>query len=421
MHWAQHTMWWHVYPLGFCGAPIHFPDRTFTPRLTRLIDWLDYSIELGTNGLLLGPIFDSGSHGYDTMDLLRIDPRLGGDAEFDALIAACKDRGIRVLLDGVFSHVDQHHPEFLRALAEGPTSAAARLFDIDWDHADGPQARVFEGHEQLVRFNHATEETAAYVRQVMTHWLDRGIDGWRLDAAYSVPPAFWAQVIPPVRERFPEAWFLGEVIHGDYGQIVADSTFDSVTEYELWKAAWSSVKERNLFELEWTLGRHNGFLDAFIPNTFIGNHDVTRVASQAGQEGAITALAVLMTVGGIPSIYYGDEQGFEAIKEERHGGDDAIRPAYPDQPEALPTAQDPNGPAARILRAHQALIGLRRRHPWLVTAQTTILELEQTKGRYRVTAADDAAYLEVSLDLTGTPTAVITAADGTVLWDQAQR
>ena len=224
-----------------------------------------------------------------------------------------------------------------------------------------------------------------------------------------------------MRERFPEAWFLGEVIHGDYGQIVADSTFDSVTEYELWKAAWSSVKERNLFELEWTLGRHNGFLDAFIPNTFIGNHDVTRVASQAGQEGAITALAVLMTVGGIPSIYYGDEQGFEAIKEERHGGDDAIRPAYPDQPEALPAAQDPNGPAARILRAHQALIGLRRRHPWLVSAQTTILELEQTKGRYRVTAADDAAYLEVSLDLTSTPTAVITAADGTVLWDQAQR
>lgn len=411
MDWVEHAIWWQVYPLGFCGAPIRDPEPTSAPRLRRLMGWLDYAIELGTSGLLLGPIFASQTHGYDTVDQFRIDPRLGGEEDFDALVAACLQRGLRLLLDGVFSHVGAQHPDVIRALDEGPGGPTADLFDIDWSAPGGPAPRVFEGHASLVRLNHASERAVQYVTAVMEHWLARGIDGWRLDAAYSVDTGFWARVIPAVRDRHPNAWCLGEVIHGDHSRFVASSGVDATTQYELWKAIWYSIKDRNFFELDWALNRHNGFLAHFTPNTFIGNHDVTRIASVIGSDGAVMALAILLTLGGIPSIYYGDEQGFTGIKEERAGGDDAIRPAFPDTPSELADW------GQNVHRAHQDLIGLRRRNPWLVTAITTPLHLENTRYTYRAAARDGSNHLDVAIDIAGTPSLVIKNASGHVLWE----
>lgn len=412
MDWVKHAIWWQVYPLGFCGAPIREPDPAPGPRLRRLLNWLDYAISLGSSGLLLGPIFTAETHGYDTLDHFAIDPRLGSLADFDDLVSGCRQRGLRLLLDGVFSHVGARHPDLLRALQDGPGSPQAALFDIDWDTPGGPRPRVFEGHDSLVRLNHANEQTVAQVTRIMNHWLDRGIDGWRLDAAYSVPPEFWANVLPRVRERHPQAWFLGEVIHGDYVQFVASSTVDSVTQYELWKAIWSAIKDRNLFELDWALQRHNDFLTHFTPNTFIGNHDVSRIASTIGQDAAVSALAILLTVGGIPTIYYGDEQGYTGLKEERLGGDDEIRPPYCDRPDQLADW------GQHVFRAHQELIGLRRRNPWLTTARTVSLQVENTRYRYRVAAADGDAHLDVEIDLAGKPTATIRDRSGEILWTQ---
>ena len=124
-----------------------------------------------------------------------------------------------------------------------------------------------------------------------------------------------------------------------------------------------------------------------LPQTFVGNHDVTRLASRLTDERHFGhALAVLLTVGGIPSIYYGDEQAFRGVKEQRPGGDDEIRPAFPASPAGLP----PGGwPAYRL---HQRLIGLRRRHPWLVRARTTVQHLTNEAIAFRA-AADDAGIL----------------------------
>ena len=96
-------------------------------RLPRLQGWLDHLISWGGNGPLLGPIFTPASHGYDTVDYFQIDPRLGDDADFDALVAACRDRGVRLLLDGVFNHVGREFPPVAKALAEGPGSAGGGL------------------------------------------------------------------------------------------------------------------------------------------------------------------------------------------------------------------------------------------------------------------------------------------------------
>jgi cyclomaltodextrinase len=152
-----------------------------------------------------------------------------------------------------------------------------------------------------------------------------------------------------------------------------------------------------MFELAYALGRHNGFLETFAPLTFVGNHDVTRLASRLADDRHFAhALAVLLTVGGTPAIYYGDEQAFRGIKEERAGGDDEIRPAFPGGPDGLAPGGWP------IYRLHQDLIGLRRRHPWLHRAQATMLHLagEQMIYRVAVPGADAAQEsLVVALNL----------------------
>ncbi|RSX52597.1 alpha-amylase [Bifidobacterium callimiconis] len=411
-NWVRHGIWWHIYPLGFVGAEIRpAGERTFRGRgLDSLIDWLDYARDLGVSGLLLGPIFESSSHGYDTLDHMHVDVRLGGDPAFDRLAEACRDRGLQLVLDGVFNHVGRDHPAVKAALEGDANSPWAGLVRTGTDADGHPTLAVFEGHDRLVDLDHSSPATVEYVTTVMNHWLDRGASGWRLDAAYATDPSFWAKVLPQVRRTHPYSWIFGEVIHGDYTRIVADSTMDSVTEYELWKSVWSSLKTRNFFELDWTLRRHNGFLDAFVPQTFIGNHDVTRIASQVGPAKAVLALAVLMTVGGVPSIYYGDEQGYTGVKEERLGGDDDIRPMFPVSPAELSALGAP------IYRAHQDLIGLRRRHPWLVEARTETLTLTNEHYVYRSVSADGAHAITVDLDVSDTPRVTIVGEDGQTLY-----
>ena len=386
LSWVEHAIWWQVYPLGFVGAfPAGQPVEPGEHRLRRLVSWFDHAIELGTSGIALGPIFASRTHGYDTTDHYCIDPRLGDDADFDYLVAEARRRGLRVLLDGVFNHVGVDFPRY----REAPhNDASAR-----WFRGRPGHFHTFEGHSELVTLNHNNPEVADYTVDVMAHWLRRGADGWRLDAAYAVPQPFWSAVLPRVRERYPEAWFVGELIHGDYAAAADAARFDSVTQYELWKAIGSSLNDGNFFELDWALQRHNEFLASFAPLTFIGNHDVTRVASRLENPDHLAhALVILLTVGGVPSVYAGDEFGFRGVKEERYGGDDAVRPEFG----SPPTQLDASG--ARVWALHQYLIGLRRRHPWLHMASTTALRLDNRHYVYQVRSGDDVLLVALNID-----------------------
>jgi cyclomaltodextrinase len=368
-----------VYPLGFVGADTAGRDRGLAHGLTRLESWLDYLVALGANGLALGPVFRSSSHGYDTIDYFEVDPRLGDDTDLISLIEAAHARGIRVMLDGVFNHVGREFGPLQSALAD-PAAEENVLFRYTGSGA----VEVFEGHQALVGLNHDSLQVEDLVASVMEFWLERGIDAWRLDAAYAVPTAFWASVLTRVREKYPDVYVLGEVLHGDYADIVRAGKLDSVTQYELWQAVWHSIADANFFELDWALKRHNGFLANFVPYTFVGNHDVSRIATQVGDVRHLPhALVLLFTLGGTPAVYYGDERGATAVKEERVGGDDAIRPAYPESPEEL--TDDGQG----IFRLHQDLIGLRRRHPWLHNATTRPVTVTNTQYVYEVTAGSD--------------------------------
>jgi cyclomaltodextrinase / maltogenic alpha-amylase / neopullulanase len=395
--WIQHAIWWHVYPLGFLGAPSRQESKEIHHRLPHLIEWFDYAVELGVSGLLLGPIFSASTHGYDTVDYFQIDPRLGDFDDFTAVIQAAHARGLRVLLDGVFNHVGSDFPKFQTALSSGagsPESAWFRSKRSDQGSGADATYETFEGHESLIALNHESLEVTAFVQEVMLHWLNAGIDGWRLDAAYAVPPSFWSNVLPEVRNHYPGAYFFGEVIHGDYADAVNRGSLDSVTQYELWKALWSSINDRNWFELAWALNRHNEYLDTFVPVTFVGNHDVTRIASQIEDVRHLEhAIVILFTVGGTPCIYYGDEQAFRGIKEQRAGGDDAIRPEFPEQG---PAGLAPFG--WETYRLHQQLTGLRRRNPWLHSAKTTSIQLSNTQFLYRTEGKDRRVIVALNLD-----------------------
>lgn len=382
--WSRNVIWWHVYPLGFLGAEDTALGADSEPvdRLPRLEAWLPHLLELGCNGLALGPVFSSETHGYDTVDYHRIDARLGTAESLEALLTACRQRGVRVLLDGVFNHVGRQFPAFRDVLTHGRDSAYADWFRIDWE-ADGPDGftyDTFEGHDHLVALNHGNPEVVDHVVDVMTRWLDAGADGWRLDAAYAAPLDFWRQVSERVKQAHPDAWLVGEVLHGDYRRWVREGGLDSTTQYELWKAAWSSLNDRNLYELEHALGRHDDFAEVFRPLTFLGNHDVTRLASVLEDSRHLPhALAVLFSVAGTPSIYAGDEEGLEGVKEDRKGGDDAVRRAFPETPDDL----DPAGAGPRAL--HRELIALRRRHPWLADARVRTLEIDDESMAYETT------------------------------------
>lgn len=386
--WVRHAIFWHVYPLGFVGAfPAEHPPGPEEHRLGRLVEWLDHAVELGASGIALGPIFASRTHGYDTTDHYRIDPRLGDDGDFDRLVGEAHKRGLRVLLDGVFNHVGTDFERY-RQVVDGADRNAS-----SWFRGRPGRFHTFEGHGELITLNHRNAAVVDYVAGVMKHWLGRGADGWRLDAAYAVPEEFWAQVLPRVRECHPDAWFVAEVIHGDYVGFVDGSGVDSVTQYELWKAMWSSLNDGNFHELDWALQRHNEFLSRFAPQTFVGNHDVTRIASRLERsEHLVHALVLLFTTGGVPTVYAGDELGYRGVKEERVGGDDAVRPEFGLPPAGLDDV------GAEILRLHQYLIGLRRRHPWLHEATTTALHLTNRGYAYRTGHGGDSLIVALNID-----------------------
>jgi glycosidase len=383
--WVEHAIWWQIYPLGFVGAfPADPPPTADEHRLRRIAEWLDHALELGASGIALGPVFASATHGYDTIDHYAIDPRLGDDSDFDHLVEEARGRGLRVLLDGVFNHVGSEFGRHREALAGG---------DDSWFRKGRNGFVTFEGHDGLIALNHRNPAVVDYVVDVMLHWLRRGADGWRLDAAYAVPDEFWAQVLPRVRSEFPDAWFVGEVIHGDYAGTVSASTFDSVTQYELWKAIWSSLNDANFHELDHALTRHDEFLEVFVPLTFIGNHDVTRIASRLSDERHVGhALALMLTIGGTPSVYAGDEWAYRGVKEERFGGDDAVRPEFPSRP----TESEHLGHDA--FRLHQHLIGLRRRHPWLHDARTSALHLTNSQYIYRTSSDEGSLVVALNVD-----------------------
>lgn len=335
VHWANESIFYHIYPLGFCGAPEQ-NDLGSPPvsRLDKVCAWIPHLKSLGVNALYLGPLFESSRHGYDTADYYRVDRRLGDNAALFRAVDALHQNCIRVVLDGVFNHVGRDFWAFRDVQAHRERSAYC-----DWFHGldfrrtspcgDSFAYEGWNGHYDLVKLNLGNPAVRAHLLDAAAMWIDAfAIDGLRLDAADCVEIDFLQALAAHCKRLRPDFWLLGEVIHGDYRRWANAGTLDSTTNYECYKGLYSSHVDVNYFEIAYSLNRQfgEGGLYRGLPlYAFADNHDVDRVASRLSDPAHLYPLyCLLFSMPGVPSIYYGSEWGIQGRKS--NGSDAPLRP-----------------------------------------------------------------------------------------------
>lgn len=413
--WISEAVFYHIYPLGLCDAPARndFSSNP-EPRLDRLYPWLDHMAELGANALYLGPLFEATAHGYDTADYYRLDRRLGTNHNLKDFSRTMHEKGLRLVLDGVFNHVGRHFWAFKDVQANGPASPYRDWFANLNFAGRSPNGDPFSyegwaGHYDLVKLNLHNPAVVEHLLGAVAYWMEEfQIDGLRLDAADVLDHDFMRKLAAFCREKKPDFWLMGEVVHGDYRKWANPAMLDSVTNYEVYKGLWSSHASQNYFEIAYALNRQSGqggiYGDLQLFN-FADNHDVNRVASDLPDPAGLYPLyALLFTMPGVPSIYYGSEWGIEG--QRTNHSDRMLRPALE---LAKVAAESPNRDLAqaicrfaRIRRTSEALkrgdysqllvrsqqLAFARR-----TAQETIVVV--------LNSADQSASLELDLRQSG--------------------
>ena len=338
MAWYDEAVFYHIYPLGLCGAPKNNPgennfDGRETHRLRELWPWVEHLRSLGVTALYIGPLFESGSHGYDTTDYRMLDRRLGNNDDLKEFVRFCHENGIRVVLDAVFNHCGRDFFAF-RDLREHRGQACCR----DWfcsvnfqgnnEYNDGFSYDNWGGYNLLVKLNLRNPQVVDYHLETVRFWVrEFDIDGLRLDAADVLDFDFMRALRGLANEIKPEFWLLGEVIHGEYQRWVNSGMLHAVTDYALHKALFSGHNDHNYFEIAHTLNRfmQNG-IDCRTLYSFVDNHDVERIHTKLRDKRHWLPVHVLLfCLPGIPSIYYGSEFGIDGHKT-RGGTDDEIRP-----------------------------------------------------------------------------------------------
>jgi cyclomaltodextrinase / maltogenic alpha-amylase / neopullulanase len=334
--WTKDAIFYHIYPLGLLGAP----DRNDfkqpeTHRLSELGPWLAHIQSLGANAIYLGPVFQSTSHGYDTVDYFHVDRRLGSNEDLAQFVNDVHERGMHIIFDAVFNHVGRDFWAFQDLLSKGEGSTYR-----DWFHnirfgerspeGDDFNYEGWHGHTSLVKLNLANPDVRAHLFAAVRMWVEAfGVDGLRLDAADCIDLDFLQALRQFTQDIHDDFWLMGEVVHGDYRQWANPTTLHSVTNYECYKGLYSSLLESNYFEIAYGLNRQfgpDGIYKGIDLYNFVDNHDVDRVASKLSENALLYPLYLLLfTMPGIPSIYYGSEWGIEGIKGP--WSDAALRPS----------------------------------------------------------------------------------------------
>ncbi|MBQ9208354.1 MAG: alpha-amylase [Oscillospiraceae bacterium] len=357
MAWYDEAIFYHIYPLGLCGAPRENSYEGVTHRLRELDPWIDHIREIGCNALYIGPLFESVGHGYETTDYRKLDCRLGDNDDLKAFVKKCHGKGIRVILDGVFNHTGRDFFAF-KDIKEHRESSRYR----DWycnvnfygnnEYNDGFSYDNWGGYNLLVKLNQRNPEVKDYICDTIRFWVSEfDIDGLRLDAADVLDFDFMKALRATANDVKPDFWLMGEVIHGDYTRWVNEGTLHSVTNYVMHKALYSGHNDHNYFEIAHTQRRLESMgksgSSSFKLYNFVDNHDVERIYTKLSNKAHFTPVHILLyTLPGIPSIYYGSEFAIEGRKER--GSDASLRPAlrYDDYRDAVST-----NPATKLIAA----------------------------------------------------------------------
>ncbi len=328
--WAEESNFYHIYPLGFCGAKDYNSfEGNIEHNLYKVENQIEHLKNMRIDAVYFGPLFESTKHGYDTADYYKIDSRLGTNDEFAELCKNLHYNGMRIVLDGVFNHVGRDFWAFQDVRQNKGHSSYVDWFYIKWDcndsYNDGFQYQDWEGCNDLVKLNLKNNYVKEHIFNAIRFWIEKfDIDGLRLDVAYCLDKDFLKELHNFTKSLKLDFWLLGEVIHGDYSQYLNDNMLDSITNYECFKGLYSSFYYKNMFEIAHSIKRQNTLYKGKHLYSFLDNHDVSRISTNLKDKRDLKLIySMLFTMSGIPSIYYQSEFGIDGDKND---GDKALRP-----------------------------------------------------------------------------------------------
>lgn len=412
--WVKHAVFYQIFPDRFARSrrTQHPRGITFKPwgtspdeqgfqggDLRGIVDKLDYLQELGITALYLNPVFASAAnHRYHTYDYYQVDPILGGNDALRELLDEAHARDMRVVLDGVFNHASRGFWPFHHILETGKNSPYLDWFIVhDWPlRPYNPDPRfpanyeAWAGLPALPKFNTDNPGVRDYIFDVAQHWLEFGIDGWRLDVPMEIDDDdFWREFRTVIKDANPEAYVVGEVWEEAQRWLQGDM-FDAVMNYIFMWAAISYCGAQTLRPdydrkhlrleplpaeaLRKTIDHMHGLYDWAVNHAqlnLLDSHDTGRALWIMGEDTSALKLAALfqMTMPGAPCIYYGDEVGLSA------GDDPHCRGAFPWHAEETWDTD--------LLDHYRRATALRHRYPVLRTGSFEAVHAEEWVYAFR--------------------------------------
>ncbi len=348
---------WNEIPEFIYDTPDYKANDYFLGNIDGITERLDYIKDLGISIIYLNPVFESPEyHRYSTGDYFNIDPYLGTNEDFKRLCKEAEKKGIKIILDGVFSHTGADSIYFNKyghynslGAAQSESSPYFNWFSFI-NYPD--KYECWWGFENLPNVNENHPDYTNYItgeNGVIDYWQNMGVSGWRLDVADELPDEFIEALYKRAKKNDKDAFIIGEVwedatnkfAYGIRRKYLLGGQMDSVMNYPFRKAILDFVKNGNsvLFE-----NRIYEILENYPPQVVnclmnsISTHDTERaitffgveneicaenygnyILSEAeyerGKRGLLLATFLQYTLPGIPSVYYGDEVGLDGFKD----------------------------------------------------------------------------------------------------------
>jgi alpha-glucosidase len=409
-NWPLGSIVYQIYPRSFKDS-----NGDGVGDLPGILQKVDYLAELGINAIWLSPIYPSpqADFGYDIADFTDIDPMFGTLSDFDQLVDALHKRGIKIMMDYVPNHTSSAHPWFQESRssitnpkrdwyiwADGkedgspPNNWLSNFGGSAWTL--DPMTHQYYYHafdKEQPDLNWRNPNVVTAMLDVLRFWMDKGVDGFRVDAVYFLFED------PTLADEAPNPnWVMAT--HSEHDSLIHDKTFalpetlammkrftEVLQEYEDkcmvtevyaglpqliqmyqtigWR--WYAPFNFSFITLPWKAELHKAFIDEYdkalgnlyLPSYVLGNHDQHRVASRIGEAQARIAAMALFTLRGLPFVYYGDELGMT----DTHIPPDQVKDTYELNSPGLGLGRDPERTPMQWSNADHA--GFTDGEPWL--------------------------------------------------------